>query len=190
MLDFSDEEEDIQGLERVGVDKTKLSAVEDIVLDDPVTWLTKNRNFKQIEESATTRAFSKLSHSDKDKLFKVVLQTGQSQRRKTKRERRAHRYTLDNFIAKQSIWSFQKRQWRDVVNASINDNIVRRSDQAGMEQHTISRITCTICTKEDINTVTDCGHAFCKKCMLLWLDVSETCPWCWNFTKDTRPLHI
>lgn len=173
------------------VDNTKLAHGNDTTLDNPglwlrenILWLKENSGSEQIEKSIATKGFSVLPHSFKDSIFENLLRTGQSQRRKMIRERRSHRCTFDRLTATESIWRVQKRQWRDVIKARIDQSMESSDQEVG------SRITCLICTNAKINVVTDCGHPFCRNCISSWLAISETCPCCRRFTKDIHPLHI
>jgi hypothetical protein len=50
-------------------------------------------------------------------------------------------------------------------------------------------IKCCICMNESTNYTIDCGHSFCKLCIITWCKTSLTCPICKQSIKPFK-IHI
>jgi hypothetical protein len=74
------------------------------------------------------------------------------------------------------------------------ENVVEKNVENVVENGVIETIECSICyeTIGDKNCcVTECGHKFCLKCLLVAMDRNNTCPMCRHVLKDdSRGLGI
>jgi hypothetical protein len=74
------------------------------------------------------------------------------------------------------------------------ENVVEKNVENVVENEVIETIECSICyeTIGDKNCcVTECGHKFCLKCLLVAMDRNNTCPMCRHVLKDdSRGLGI
>ena len=74
----------------------------------------------------------------------------------------------------------------------INDNIVHYSVvkpnhinfdlSVKINKNSINKdnMLCVICYENESNLQTSCYHNYCSKCLIKWLDIKDTCPYCRN----------
>jgi hypothetical protein len=100
--------------------------------------------------------------------------------------------------------SFKTSKYISEINKALNKYLknihelsISKTEKNKNNEHISEKIAeineCSICYEkigEKNNCVTECGHKFCLKCLLLSMDRSNTCPMCRHVLKnDIIPLN-
>jgi hypothetical protein len=71
-------------------------------------------------------------------------------------------------------YSFQRENGR--INYQVMKAKRTIQNKITMEKEQI--VKCAICDDNLSDVQTDCKHLFCEYCITIWLDKSNTCPYC------------
>ncbi|KAI1075210.1 SNF2 family N-terminal domain-containing protein [Whalleya microplaca] len=72
----------------------------------------------------------------------------------------------------------EQRERRELTAAKSTHRYLLHLRDAGQDSDGL----CTICQNDfTLGVLTECGHQFCKDCLMSWMKINRTCPVCKNF---------
>ena len=193
-LDPEDEVDDGIGrrTEAWSTDPIELESQANAILNDPFTWISdpfRVGTYPPVP-SRIARPFraAHWSRSQLTKLVTALFHAGNLQRARANKILRTYKR---HSVHVSSVQETYERLWA-VQGLLTQPESARVGDPVSTHQNQEAkvRITCPICQDQDVEMVTDCGHVFCTDCLMLWKELSRTCPKCRNSLKGGHPLYI